>query len=106
MSKSIRTVFYKLCINKISNQIFFLYLNHTNIQVGDSFYIHYITLYNFRSTQTEDRERVRKITNALIKRLIRLQDDIRAGSRPEDYDENDSVDHDQGNNGVGKRLAN
>ena len=54
--------------------------------------MYYITLYNFRSTQTEDRERVRKITNALIKRLIRLQDEIRAGSRPEDDGENDSVD--------------
>jgi hypothetical protein len=52
----------------------------------------YITLYNLKSTQEEDGEQGKRIAQSLIRRLIRLQDEVRANLRPADDPENGFVE--------------
>lgn len=54
---------------------------NTNVQVGDPFHMYYITLYNLKSTQEDDSERQRRIGETIIKRLVRIQDEINQGLR-------------------------
>ena len=50
-----------------------------NVQVGDPFHMYYITLYNLKSTQEEDSERSKQVAQTITRRLIQIQDKIRAG---------------------------
>ena len=61
--------------NKTLSEIFNC---NTNVQVGDPFHMFYITFYNLKSTQEEDGLRAKRIAESLVRRLIRLQDGIRA----------------------------
>ena len=65
---------------------------NTNVQVGDPFHMYYITLYNLKSTQEEDSERNRRITQTIVRRLIRIQDEVRVGERDETDNEPDFVE--------------
>ena len=65
---------------------------NTNVQVGDPFHMFYITLYNLKSTQEEDGQRARRIAESLVRRLIRLQDEIRANRRSATDPENAFVE--------------
>ncbi len=65
---------------------------NTNVQVGDPFHMFYITLYNLKSTQEEDGQRARRIAESLVRRLIRLQDEIRANKRSATDPENAFVE--------------
>ena len=65
---------------------------NTNVQVGDPFHMFYITLYNLKSTQEEDGQRAKRIAESLVRRLIRLQDEIRAEKRPANDTENAFVE--------------
>lgn len=60
---------------------------NTNVQVGDPFHMYYITLYNLKSTQEEDCERTRRIAETIIRRLLRIQDEIRQGLRDDHEDD-------------------
>ena len=51
--------------------------------------MYYITLYNLKSTQDEDSDRVKRIVQSIIKRLVRIQDEISCGLRDKS-DEDDS----------------
>jgi len=69
------------------------YINLYNLkQVGDPFHMFYINLYNLKSTQEEDSERGQCIAQALVRRLIRLQDEVRAKLRPPSDPENNFVE--------------
>ena len=65
---------------------------NTNVQVGDPFHMYYITLYNLKSTQEEDSERSKRVAQTITRRLIRIQDEIRAGLRDKCEDESDFVE--------------
>jgi len=65
---------------------------NTNVQVGDPIHMFYITLYNLKSTQKEDGERSRNITKSIIRRLLRLQEEVRTGRREELDSEPDFVE--------------
>ena len=65
---------------------------NTNVQVGDPFHMYYITLYNLKSTQEEDSERSRRVAQTITRRLIRIQDEIRAGLRDKCDEEGDFVE--------------
>ena len=65
---------------------------NTNVQVGDPFHMFYITLFNLKSTQEEDSERGQCIAQALVRQLIRLQDEVRAKLRPPSDPENKFVE--------------
>jgi hypothetical protein len=43
---------------------------NTNVQVGDPFYMYYITLYNLKSTQEEDSEQNKRVAQTITRRLI------------------------------------
>ena len=60
---------------------------NTNVQVGDPFHMYYITLYNLKSTQEEDSERTKRIAETIIRRLIRIQDEVRQGLRDDHEDD-------------------
>ena len=47
---------------------------NTNVQVGDIWQIYYSTLYGSKSTQKEDTERVQRILQCVVKRLLRLEE--------------------------------
>ena len=66
-----------------------LFSCNTNVQVGDPIHMFYITLYNLKSTQKEDSERSRNITKSIIRRLLRIQDEVRAGNHDEVMNEPD-----------------
>lgn len=65
---------------------------NTNVQVGDPFHMYYITLYNLKSTQEEDGERSKRIANTIIRRLVRIQDEVHAGIRDKNDNEGDFVE--------------
>ena len=65
---------------------------NTNVQVGDPFHMYYITLYNLKSTQEEDSSRSRRVAQTITRRLIRIQDEIRAGLRDKCDDQDDFVE--------------
>ena len=72
----------------VHNQVLSSILNcNTNVQIGDAFHMYYITLYNLKSTQEEDSEHVKHITESIIRRLVRIQDEISLGLRDEQTDE-------------------
>ena len=56
---------------------------NTNVQVGDPIHMFYIMLYNLKLTQKEDGERSRNITKSIIRRLLRLQEEVRTGQQEE-----------------------
>ena len=58
---------------------------NTNIQIGDMSQVYYSTLYNSKSTQAEDSERQQRVGHTIIKRLLRIEEEILEGKRkPED----------------------
>ena len=59
---------------------------NTNVQVGDPIHMFYITLYNLKI------ERSRNITKSIIRRLLRLQEEVRTGRREEVDSEPDFVE--------------
>jgi hypothetical protein len=65
---------------------------NTNVQVGDPFHMFYITLYNLKSTQEEDGQRAKRIAQSLVRRLIRLQDEVKAEKRLANDPENAFVE--------------
>ena len=54
---------------------------NTNIQIGDISQVYYSTLYGSKSTQKEDSERVQRILIAVMKRLLKIEEDIMLGKR-------------------------
>lgn len=54
---------------------------NTNVQVGDPFHMYYITLYNLKSTQEEDSERIKRVVETIVRRLVRIQDEVAQGLR-------------------------
>jgi hypothetical protein len=54
---------------------------NTNIQIGDISQVFYSTLYGSKSTQKEDSERVQRILIAVMKRLLKIEEDIMLGKR-------------------------
>ena len=65
---------------------------NTDVQVGDPFYMYYITLYNVKSTQEEDGERSKRVAQTITSRLIWIQDEICAGLRDPCDDESNFVE--------------
>lgn len=65
---------------------------NTNVQIGDPFHTYYTTLYNLKSTQEEDSERVRRVSQTIIRRLLRIQDEERNGLLDESYSDSDFVE--------------
>ena len=65
---------------------------NTNVQVGDPFHMYYITLYNLKSTQEEDSKQSRQVAQTITRRLIQIQDEIRAGLSDKCDDESDFVE--------------
>ncbi len=58
---------------------------NTNIQVGDTLQVYYSTLYNSKNTQKEDSERQQRVSQTIIRRLLRKEEDVLLGKcRPED----------------------
>ena len=60
---------------------------NTNVQVGDPFHMFYITLYNLKSTQEEDADRNKRVVQTIIRRLVRIQDEIRQNLREKEPDD-------------------
>ena len=54
--------------------------------------MYYITLYNLKSTQEEDGERNRRVAQTIIRRLLRIQDEINSGQRETCEDEDNFVE--------------
>ena len=79
-------------VNVHSHTLSELFNCTTNIQIGDPFHMYYITLYNLKSTQEEDGERSKWITQTISRRLIRIQYEIRAELRDPCDDESDVVE--------------
>ena len=65
---------------------------NSNVQVGDPYHMYYITLYNLKSTQEEDGEKNRRIAQTIIRRLLRIQDEVDSGKRDRSDEENDFVE--------------
>jgi hypothetical protein len=52
---------------------------NTNVQIGDVLQVYYLTLHGSKSTQKEDSERVQWIMHAVVRRLLRIEEDIMLG---------------------------
>ena len=63
---------------------------NTNIQIGDIWQVYYSTLYGSKSTQKEDSKRVQRILCAVIKRLLKIEEDIMLGIRSTLYEQTHS----------------
>ncbi len=80
-------------MNVYSSLLSEIFACNTNVQVGDPFHTYYTTLYNIKSTQEEDGERNQRTIQTILRRLIRIQDEIRSGIRDKnDEDESDLVE--------------
>lgn len=54
---------------------------NTNVQIGDVSQVYYSTLYGSKSTQKEDSERVQRILHAVVRRLLKIEEDIMLGRK-------------------------
>jgi hypothetical protein len=52
---------------------------NSNIQIGDPSHVFYSTLYSSKNTQAEDADRAKRVTIAIIRRLVRCDRLVRAG---------------------------
>ena len=59
---------------------------NTNMQTGDASQVWYSTLYGSKDNQPEDSERQQRIGHQIIKRLLRMQNEVLDGTREQDDD--------------------
>jgi hypothetical protein len=52
---------------------------NSNVQIGDPSHVFYSTLYSSKNTQAEDADRAKRVTVAIIRRLVRYDRLVRAG---------------------------
>ena len=66
---------------------------NTNVQIGDGSHVFYSTCYLSKSTQEEDKERQQRVHNAIIKLLIKREQEVLLSASPdEENDDNTFVD--------------
>ena len=65
-------------INVHNNTIGDILNCNTNIQIGNTLQVYYITLYNCKHTPEKDGERRRQVGHTICRQLLRIQEDIQA----------------------------
>ena len=63
---------------------------NTNMQIGDGSHVFYLTCYMSKSTQEEDKERQQRVHNAIIKLLIKREQEVLLSSSCDEKNDNNT----------------